>query len=153
MILSRTACAIGRSILRRFFFAAERDWQSLPLGSAPRTARRITREALRESVVASFDWDSSRLKPASLRGLLQAAKAMGVGRSTIDRDVGGPKRSKNGPKRSTRELLAQSDQNDWCTPRVPRRALSADFVSRPDIPSWNFFFARGVFDSERPEPK
>lgn len=47
-----------------------------------------------------------------------AAKVLGVNHSTIVRDVGdGAKSTKNGAKSTTRELLAQSDQNDWRTPR------------------------------------
>ncbi len=53
---------------------------------------------------------------ASGLSLRQAAKALGVGKSTVDRDV-----SHDGtelvPERTTRELLSQSDQNDWRTPR------------------------------------
>jgi ParB family chromosome partitioning protein len=51
----------------------------------------------------------------------QAAKVLGVSHQTVLRDTvqDGPE---NGPKGTTRELLAQSDQNDW---RTPRRYLEA----------------------------
>jgi hypothetical protein len=47
----------------------------------------------------------------------KAAKILGVSHATVNRDVeqNVPNR---GTKRSTRALLAQSDQNDWRTPRL-----------------------------------
>jgi len=49
----------------------------------------------------------------------QTAKATGFSHQTVGRDLNGPngpQNGSNGPP-SDRELLSQSDQNDWRTPR------------------------------------
>lgn len=47
----------------------------------------------------------------------KVAKMLGVSHVTVMNDVGGKKITENGNKVTTRELLSQSDQNDWRTPR------------------------------------
>lgn len=47
----------------------------------------------------------------------QTAKVLGVSHQTVINDVGVKKVAKNGKKLSTGQLVKQSDQNDWRTPR------------------------------------
>jgi hypothetical protein len=58
-----------------------------------------------------------------------AAKVLGVDHATIQRDVA-QDAPKSGAKCTTRELLGQSDQNDWRTPRKFLEAAARKWRNR-----------------------
>lgn len=67
----------------------------------------------------------------------QAAKVLGVGETTVRRDMR-QNGAESAPEKRTRALLSQSDQNDW---RTPRKYLEAERVLCKGMPI-GFFLCR-----------